>query len=230
MAVSGACGSSAPQPLLETAAVDCYVRDGSPGENRMAIVYAAFSKVLAEWGAEVGLTKHIYKLGVADTPAAAAVEALNAGQHAGAGDWKLLAKREWDGADEAALIERLARKEKLVDPALLSADSGLSGHFQGEAGQCRKPPAGEDRPRRQGHRGRESEARRYRCVSDSKCDGRSGSNGKRINENARHRVSGAARFALINLTSRILFSLALSRAVRCQSAANDRCSATPRRR
>ena len=96
----------------------------------MATVYAAFSKVLAEWGAEVGLTKHIYKLGVADTPAAAAIEALNAGQHAGASDWKLLAKREWDGADEAALIERLARKEKLVDPAFYPRIQGSPGIFK----------------------------------------------------------------------------------------------------
>lgn len=83
----------------------------------MAVVYAAFSKGLAQWGAEVGLTKHIYKLGVADGSAAAAVEALNASQHAGESDWKLLAKQEVDSAVEAALLEKLARKEKLVDPA-----------------------------------------------------------------------------------------------------------------
>ena len=75
----------------------------------MTVVYAAYSKTLAQWGAEVGLTKHIYKLGVADGPASAVADALNASRHAGADDWKLLAKREVDGADEAALIERLAR-------------------------------------------------------------------------------------------------------------------------
>lgn len=96
----------------------------------MAVAYAAFSKVLAQWGAEVGLTKHIYKLGVADMPAAAAVEALNAGQHAGANDWKLLAKRELDGADEAGLIERLARKEKLIDPAFYPRIQGAPGIFK----------------------------------------------------------------------------------------------------
>jgi hypothetical protein len=97
----------------------------------MAVVYAAFSKILAQWGAEVGLTKHIYKLGVvADGSAAAAVEALNASQHAGAGDWKLLAKRELDGADEAALIERLARKEKLVEPAFYPRIQSAPGIFK----------------------------------------------------------------------------------------------------
>lgn len=96
----------------------------------MAVVYAAFSKVLAQWGAEVGLTKHIYKLGVADGSAAAAVEALNASQHAGANDWKLLGKRELDSADEAALIEKLARKEKLVDPSFYPRIQGATGIFK----------------------------------------------------------------------------------------------------
>lgn len=96
----------------------------------MSVVYAAFSKALAEWGDEVGLTKHIYKLGVGDGPAAASVEALNAGQHAGASDWKLLAKREVDGADEAALIERLARKEKLIDPTFYPRIQGAAGIFK----------------------------------------------------------------------------------------------------
>ena len=96
----------------------------------MAVVYAAFSKTLAEWGAEVGLTKHIYKLGVSADPAAAAVEALNNAQHAGAGDWKLLSKRELGGADESALIERLARKEKLVDPNFYPRLQGATGIFK----------------------------------------------------------------------------------------------------
>lgn len=96
----------------------------------MAVVYAAFSKDLAQWGAEVGLTKHIYKLGVAEGSAAAAVEALNASRHAGANDWKLLAKREMDGADEAALLEKLARKEKLVDPSFYPRIQGAPGIFK----------------------------------------------------------------------------------------------------
>jgi len=96
----------------------------------MTVVYAAYSKTLAQWGAEVGLTKHIYKLGVADGPASAVADALNASRHAGADDWKLLAKREVDGADEAALIERLARKEKPVDPTFYPRIQGAPGIFK----------------------------------------------------------------------------------------------------
>ena len=49
----------------------------------MAIVYVASSKGLANWGADHGLTKHFYKIGVTDGTAEAAVEELNAGEHAG---------------------------------------------------------------------------------------------------------------------------------------------------
>lgn len=93
----------------------------------MSVVYVAFSRAVAQWGAEVGLTKHIYKLGVTDGDAGAAVDTLNATQHAGASDWKLVAKQEAEGADEVALIERLARKEKLVDPALYPKIKGAAG-------------------------------------------------------------------------------------------------------
>jgi hypothetical protein len=84
----------------------------------MATVYAAVSKTAQEWGAEVGLTKHVYLLGVAEGDAAAAVAALNAAVHAGAADWKLLAKKTVDGdpPDEAQLRARLAAKEKPLDP------------------------------------------------------------------------------------------------------------------
>jgi hypothetical protein len=81
----------------------------------MAIVYVASSKGLANWGADHGLTKHCYKIGVTDGTAEAAVEELNAGEHAGHTDWKLAKQIETD-EDEAAILARVGAKEKLVDP------------------------------------------------------------------------------------------------------------------
>jgi len=81
----------------------------------MAIVYVASSKGLANWGADHGLTKHCYKIGVTDGTAEAAVEALNVGEHAGHADWKLAKQAETD-EDEAAILARVGAKEKLVDP------------------------------------------------------------------------------------------------------------------
>jgi hypothetical protein len=83
----------------------------------MATVYLASSKGLANWGSDHGLTKHLYKVGVTEGPAEAAIEALNASQHAGQSDWKLARKAENVDGDEAAVLARITVKEKLVDPS-----------------------------------------------------------------------------------------------------------------
>jgi len=82
----------------------------------MATLYVASSKGLANWGSDHGLTKHVYKVGVTDGSAEAAIEELNATQHAGHEDWKLAKKMEKVEEDEATLLARVAAKEKLVDP------------------------------------------------------------------------------------------------------------------
>jgi len=96
-------------------------------ESSMPVVYVATSKGLASWGADVGLSKHIYKLGLAEESAEAAVKELNESAHAGEGDWRLLRKEAVDAADEATLIERVARKEKLVDPKYYPKIKGAPG-------------------------------------------------------------------------------------------------------
>jgi hypothetical protein len=93
----------------------------------MAVVYVARSTALQKWGAEVGVTKHLFKIGVADS-AEAAVKALNENGCAGERDWKLLAKESTDAAiDEDGAIERLAVREKMVDPNLYPRLKGERG-------------------------------------------------------------------------------------------------------
>ncbi len=48
----------------------------------MTIIYVAKSQSLAKWGADVGFTKHLYKMGVAEGTAEAALKALNKGRYA----------------------------------------------------------------------------------------------------------------------------------------------------
>lgn len=81
----------------------------------MATLYVAASKGLATWGSDVGLTKHIYKVGVTDGTAEAAIEELNANQHAGQDDWRLAKKVASVDIDEATALARIAAKEKTVD-------------------------------------------------------------------------------------------------------------------
>ena len=96
----------------------------------MATIFVASSKALAQWGYDVGLTKQLYKMGVVDGTAEAAVKALNETAHAGERDWRLVKKQEIEGTDEAAVLDRLARKETVVDPFYYPKIKGARGIFK----------------------------------------------------------------------------------------------------
>jgi hypothetical protein len=93
----------------------------------MATLFVARSLTLQRWAAEVGLTKHVYKVGLADGKAEDAVKALNDAAHAGVNDWKLLKKQDIDPADAAAPLDRLAQRQKMVDPGYYPKIRGATG-------------------------------------------------------------------------------------------------------
>ena len=82
----------------------------------MPTIYVAKSDSLQNWASDVGLTLHVYKLGVSEDGGEAAIEALNAAVHAGRTDWELLAEEQADALDEPTVLARAARKETLIDP------------------------------------------------------------------------------------------------------------------
>jgi len=90
----------------------------------MGTAYVAKSKSLQAWGGDVGLGKHLYKLGylAEGAPADHLAEGL-----AGAADWVVVTARPADAASEAAILERMARKEKMVDPAYYPRLKGEAG-------------------------------------------------------------------------------------------------------
>lgn len=96
----------------------------------MAVIYVARSKSLSEWGASVGISKHLFKVGIAEGSAKEGVAALNEAGFAGASDWTLVASAECAMADEAAAIARLARKEAPVDPRYYPRIKGAAGIFR----------------------------------------------------------------------------------------------------
>jgi hypothetical protein len=96
----------------------------------MPTLYVAQSKSLNEWGSDVGLSKNLFKVGVSDLPPKEAVAALNAEKFAGQTDWTLIKAETVDGADEGALIARLALKEKAVDPKYYPRIRGATGIFR----------------------------------------------------------------------------------------------------
>jgi len=92
----------------------------------MPVLYVARSAKLARWAFDVGFGKHIYKLGVSeDDP-----KAIAAAGWAGEPDWKIVRQEEVDGLSEAAAIERLARKERMIDPNLSPKLKGAAGVFR----------------------------------------------------------------------------------------------------
>ena len=80
----------------------------------MTQAFVATSKTVSEWAADVGLTKHVYRIGVADD-VAAAIDALNTDQVVGAADWTLLASAATT-LDKESLLTKLGAKETRLDP------------------------------------------------------------------------------------------------------------------
>jgi hypothetical protein len=92
----------------------------------MPVLYVARSAKLARWAFDVGFGKHIYKLGVCeDDP-----KALAAAGWAGESDWKIVRREEVEGLSETEANERLARREKMIDPNLYPKLKGAQGVFR----------------------------------------------------------------------------------------------------
>jgi hypothetical protein len=92
----------------------------------MPVLYVARSAKLARWAFDVGFGKHIYKLGVSeDDP-----KAMAAAGWAGEPDWKIVRQQEVEGLSEAEAIDRLTRKERMIDPNLYPKLKGAAGVFR----------------------------------------------------------------------------------------------------
>jgi hypothetical protein len=94
----------------------------------MPVIYVASSRTLSDWGATVGISKSLYKLGVAES-GKDAIAALNEEAVAGATDWKLV-KAEPIEADEDEVIDRMAKREPPVDPRYYPRLKGAVGIFR----------------------------------------------------------------------------------------------------
>ena len=95
-------------------------------EMGMAVLYVARSVKLARWASDVGLGKHVYKVGISeDDP-----KALAAAGWAGEADWKIVRKDEVEGLAEAEALERLGKKERMIDPNIYPKLKGAAGVYR----------------------------------------------------------------------------------------------------
>ena len=92
----------------------------------MGILYVARSAKLCRWASDVGLGKHVYKVGVAEGDP----KALAATGWAGEADWTITRKQAVEDLSEEEALARLARKEKVVEPNLYPKLKGATGMFR----------------------------------------------------------------------------------------------------
>ncbi len=91
----------------------------------MGIIYVAKSASLGDWGNDVGLSKHLYKVGYAEDPTLDPIESW-----CGDTDWALLKTQPAEIENEDTLFERISRKEKLIDPRHYPRLKGTAGIFK----------------------------------------------------------------------------------------------------
>ena len=92
----------------------------------MPVLYVARSVKLARWASDVGLGKHVYKLGISeDDP-----KTLAAAGWAGEADWKIVRRDEVEGLSEEAALERLGKKERMIDPNIYPKLKGATGVYR----------------------------------------------------------------------------------------------------
>jgi hypothetical protein len=92
----------------------------------MGILYVARSVKLSRWASDVGVGKHVYKVGVAEGDP----KALAATGWAGETDWTITRKQAVEGLGEEEALARLGRKEKIIDPNLYPKLKGATGVFR----------------------------------------------------------------------------------------------------
>jgi hypothetical protein len=92
----------------------------------MGVIYVARSAKFSKWASDVGLGKHVFKVGLVDGDPKSVVEKGWASE----ADWTLVKKREVEALTEEEALARLARKEKIVDPVYYPRLRGAIGIFK----------------------------------------------------------------------------------------------------
>jgi hypothetical protein len=92
----------------------------------MAVIFVARSPSFSKWASDVGFSKHVFKVGVTEEPVKAVVQAGWAGES----DWTVVKKEDAQDLTENEVLERLARKEKLIDPEYYPRLKGARGIFR----------------------------------------------------------------------------------------------------
>jgi len=92
----------------------------------MPTLYVARSANLTKWAGDVGLGKFIFKVGVTDDDPAAVLARGCAGET----DWAVMKKLDAGDLTQEQALDRIAAREKRVDPAYYPRVKGDTGIFK----------------------------------------------------------------------------------------------------
>ena len=92
----------------------------------MGVLFVARSGDFSEWASDVGLSKNVFKVGYTEEP----LDPIIAAGWGGTKDWTVVRKRDAEGLNEAEIVARLARKEKMIDPVYYPRLRGATGIFK----------------------------------------------------------------------------------------------------
>lgn len=92
----------------------------------MPVLFVARSVRMGKWSSDVGLGKNVYKLGVSDDEDP---KVLAGAGWAGEPDWKIVARQDVEGLGEDEAIDRLGKRERMLDPNLYPKLKGARGVF-----------------------------------------------------------------------------------------------------
>jgi len=92
----------------------------------MGVIFVARSAKFGKWASDVGLSKNIFKVGYSEEDPKPVIEQGWGGET----DWILVRKRDAENTSEEQIVQRLARKEKMVDPTYYPRLRGATGIFK----------------------------------------------------------------------------------------------------
>jgi hypothetical protein len=93
---------------------------------KMGVIYVARSAKFSKWASDAGVSKNVFKIGYSENDPSPLIAAGWGGET----DWTMVKQRAAEGVTEEEIIERLKRKEKMLDPVYYPRLRGVAGVFK----------------------------------------------------------------------------------------------------
>tara|TARA_Y100000590_G_C15584242_1_gene963531 strand:- start:346 stop:762 length:417 start_codon:yes stop_codon:yes gene_type:complete len=96
----------------------------------MTYCYVAKSKSLQDWGHSVGISKHLYKVGITSTDVKDTISKMNYENYAGRNDWKLIMHDSIEEVEDSLIFEKINKSIDMIDPTYYPQIKEANGIFK----------------------------------------------------------------------------------------------------